>query len=129
MLLYRELDNLEDEKQLEQFRKSLIDRFGKLPKESNELLEVVQLRWKAIDLGIEKIILKNKDMICYFVADQKSPFYQSARFVQIVQYIQKSKFKGKLKEKNHKLTLTFPNVPNVETADFILKEVLEEVKK
>ncbi len=126
MLLYRELDNLENEDQLELYKNSLIDRFGKLPKESRELLEVVQLRWKAIELGMEKIILKNKIMICYFVSDQQSKFYQSEDFLKIVQFIHKSG-NGKLKERNKKLTLTFSNVENVETADYILKEILESV--
>lgn len=128
MLLYRELDNIETPEELEQFKKALVDRFGKLPAESKELLEVVKLRWKAIELGMEKIILKNKSMICYFVADQQSAFYQSATFIKIVQYIPKSKFKSKLKEKNHKLTLTFFEVPNVETAAYILDEVITEIK-
>jgi transcription-repair coupling factor (superfamily II helicase) len=123
MLLYRELDNLENEEQLNLFKTSLNDRFGKMPQESHELLEVVRLRWKAIELGMEKIILKNKNMICYFVSDQQSKFYQSAEFLKIVQYIQKTG-NGKLKEMNHKLTLTFPNIFNVETADYILKEII-----
>ena len=127
MLLYRELDNLENQEQLELFKTGLIDRFGKMPHESYELLEVVQLRWKAIELSMEKIILKNKNMICYFVSDQQSKFYQSADFLKIVQYISKTG-KGKLKEVNHKLTLTFSNVFNVETADYILKEIIEFLK-
>ena len=127
MLLYRELDNLENEEQLKLFKTGLIDRFGKMTQESHELLEVVQLRWKAIELSIEKIILKNKNMICYFVSDQQSKFYQSPDFLKIVQYIQKTG-NGKLKEMNHKLTLTFPNVYNVETADYILKGIIDFVK-
>jgi transcription-repair coupling factor (superfamily II helicase) len=127
MLLYRELDNLENDQQLELFKTGLIDRFGKMPRESIELLEVVQLRWKAIELSMEKIILKNKNMICYFVSDQQSKFYQSAEFLKIVQFIQKTG-NGKLKETNNKLTLTFPNILNVETADFILKEIIAWVK-
>ncbi|HPE76625.1 MAG TPA: transcription-repair coupling factor [Draconibacterium sp.] len=127
MLLYRELDNIENEQQLELFKTGLIDRFGKLPQESNELLEVVRLRWKAIDLSMEKIILKNKNMICYFVSDQQSKFYQSTDFLKIVQYIQKTG-NGKLKEVNHKLTLTFQNIFNVETADYMLKEINQYVK-
>ena len=127
MLLYRELDNIENEQQLELFKTGLIDRFGKMPQESNELLEVVRLRWKAIDLSMEKIILKNKNMICYFVSDQQSKFYQSAEFLKIVQYIQKTG-NGKFKEINHKLTLTFQNVFNVETADYLLKEIIQYIK-
>lgn len=125
MLLYRELDNIENETQLEQFKNGLTDRFGKLPQESRELLDVVKLRWKAIRLSMERITLKNKEMICYFVSDQQSPFYQSAEFGKLVKYIQSSKTGGRLREKNSKLTLAFPNIPNVETADFILKEICE----
>ncbi len=128
MLLYRELDNIENRKQLDIFVKGLEDRFGKLPKESRELTEVVKLRWKAVELSMEKIILKNGKMICYFVADQKSQFYQTADFIKIVQYIQKSNSGGKIKEANYKLTLTFNNVPNIETADFMLHNILESVK-
>jgi len=127
MLLYRELDNIENKQQLEQFRNGLEDRFGELPSETRELLEVVKLRWKAIELGMEKIILKEGKMICYFISDQQSPFYQSALFMKIVQYVQKGKTKGRMKEKNHKLTLTFSNVPNVETAGYILEEMIGEV--
>jgi transcription-repair coupling factor (superfamily II helicase) len=127
MLLYRELDNIENEEQLEQFRKSLIDRFGQLPPESRELLDVIQLRWKAIKLGMEKIILKEQKMICNFVSDPKSPFFQSPAFVKIVQFVQKGKNKGRMKEKNQKLTLTFSNIPNVETADYLLNEMLKEI--
>lgn len=128
MLLYRELDNIENNEQLQQFKDGLIDRFGKLPPESRELLEVVKLRWKAIDLGMEKIILKEQKMICYFIADQQSPFYQSPDFLKIVQFVQKGTAKGKMKEKNHKLTLTFPNISNVETASYLLDEIIQFAK-
>ncbi len=126
MLLYRELDNIENEKQLAQFRHGLEDRFGKLPPETRELLEVIRLRWKAIELGMEKIILKEGKMICYFISDQQSAFYRSPLFMNIVQYVQKGKFRGQMKERNHKLTLTFANVPNVETAGYVLEEIIGE---
>ncbi len=127
MMLYRELDNIENRDELDSFRKALEDRFGQLPHESKELLDVLPLRWKAIDLSMEKIILKNKKMICYFVSDQRSSFYQSELFLKIVQHIHKGKTKGKMKEANGKLTLTFSNVPNIETADYILKDILEGI--
>ena len=127
MMLYRELDNIENRDELDSFRKALEDRFGQLPHESKELLDVLPLRWKAIDLSMEKIILKNKKMICYFVSDQRSSFYQSELFLKIVQHIHKGKTKGKMKEANGKLTLTFLNVPNIETADYILKDILEGI--
>ncbi len=127
MLLYRELDSIENEDQLNKFKAGLVDRFGKMPRESAELLEVVQLRWKAIELGMEKVVLKNKTMICYFIADQQSKFYSSPDFMKIVQYVHKTG-NGKMKELNNKLTLSFTNIPNIETADYLLKNILEFVK-
>ncbi len=128
MLLYRELDNMENEEQLELFKKGLIDRFGKMPKETLELIDVVKLRWKAIELSIEKIILKNGKMICYFISDPESPFYKTNAFVNVVQFIQKGSYNGKLKEQNQKLTLTFPNVQNIAMAEYILKEIILAIK-
>ena len=128
MLLYRELDNLENEQQLQKFKEGLIDRFGKMPKETRELIDIVKLRWKAIKLSMERIILKNEKMMCYFVSDQESPFYQTKAFVSMVQFVQKSSFNGKMKEHNKRLTLTFPNIQNVEMADYLLKEMLEFIE-
>lgn len=128
MLLYRELDNIENPEALSHFRRGLEDRFGNLPAESRELLDVLPLRWKAIELSMEKIILKNKKMICYFVADQQSAFYRSESFVRLVQHIHKGKSNGKMKETNGKLSLTFSNVPNIETADYLLNEMINHLK-
>lgn len=128
MLLYRELDNIENEQQLNQFRDGLTDRFGKLPPESRELLEVVRTRWKAIKLGMEKIILKEKKMICTFVSDPESPFFQSQAFLRIVQFVQKHKNTSRMKEKNQKLMLTFSDIPNLETAGYMLDRMTEEIK-
>ncbi len=128
MLLYRELDNIENEEQLTQFKNGLEDRFGALPAESIELLEVVRLRWKAIELGMEKIILKEGKMICHFISDPKSPFFQSPAFLKIVHFVQKNPQQGRMKEKNQKLNLIFSNIPNVETAGYILGEMLRGIK-
>ncbi|HPF50247.1 MAG TPA: transcription-repair coupling factor, partial [Draconibacterium sp.] len=128
MLLYRELDNIETKEELDLYQKGLEDRFGKLPPESRELLDILPLRWNAILLGMEKIILKNGSMICYFVSDQHSRFYQSDAFVKIVQYVQKGKIKGKMKESNGKLILSFTDVPNVETAHYILSDFINQIK-
>jgi transcription-repair coupling factor (superfamily II helicase) len=126
MALYRELDNVENREQLEKFQKGLEDRFGKLPGETRELLGIVELRWKAIELGMEKILLKESKMICYFISDQQSPFYQSQLFMNIVRYVQKGRTKGRMQEKNHKLTFTAENVTNVETARYILEDMTAE---
>ena len=78
--LYRELDNISEEADLKDFADKLIDRFGQIPVQTQELLNTVRLRWKAVKLGIEKMIIKNKKMICYFLSDPDSSYYQSAVF-------------------------------------------------
>ena len=123
MLLYRELDNQENEDALQLFENSLIDRFGKLPQPSSELLEVVRLRWLAIGLGMEKIILKNGRMICQFIANQRSPFYQSPVFGKVLQYVQIHTKNCRMKESENKLTLTFPKVEIIRQAKLILQDI------
>jgi transcription-repair coupling factor (superfamily II helicase) len=122
MLLYRELDSIDDEEQLLKFRNSIIDRFGNMPRESEELLEVIRLRWTAISLGIEKIVLKNEIMICYFPGDQKSAYYQSDTFQKILIYLQSNPKKCRMKEEG-KLTLTFDRIISVNEALEVLKEI------
>jgi transcription-repair coupling factor (superfamily II helicase) len=123
MLLYRELDNLESEEALVQFEAGLVDRFGKLPPESIELIEVVRLRWAAIQLGMEKIILKSHKMVCHFISDPQSVFYQSPMFGQILRYVQTHPQTCRMKEGNNRLSLTFEKIKSVKKA----KEVLEGV--
>jgi len=126
MLLYRELDNQESEEALVQFEAGLADRFGKLPIESIELIEVVRLRWAAIQLGMEKIILKNKKMICQFISDPQSSFYQSPVFVKVLRYVQANPQICRMKEGNNRLSLTFEKVKSVKKAKEILEGVGEE---
>ena len=83
--LYRELDSLHSEEQVDEFRKRLIDRFGALPESAEELLSVVQLRWLCCRLGIEKILLKGERMTLYLV-QHKDAYWQSEQFGHIVEY-------------------------------------------
>ncbi|GET33194.1 transcription-repair-coupling factor [Prolixibacter bellariivorans] len=128
MLLYRELDNIEDNDALEQFRAQLIDRFGKLPDSTIELLEVVRLRWTAIELNIEKIILKNKKMICYLPADQQSPFYQTSLFGNMLKWLQLNPGKSRIKEAKGKLSIIFSEVTSIQHAVTLLSEIAENVR-
>lgn len=125
MLLYRELDNLESEEALVQFEAGLLDRFGKLPPESIELIEVVRLRWVAIELGMERIILKNQKMVCHFISNPQSPFYQSPTFGKVLQYVQTHHQTCRMKEGNNRLSLTFEKVKTVKKAKEILAGVVE----
>ena len=83
--LYRELDSLRSEEQLLAYRKRLIDRFGPLPEEAEELLDVVRLRWICCRLGIEKILLKQERMTMYLV-QHKEAYWQSEQFGNMIQY-------------------------------------------
>lgn len=82
--IYRKLDNLKDEEGLQQIIQRLTDRFGKIPEPTEQLFNVVRMRWIAIELGMLKIILKGGKMICYLVEDQDSPYYQSDVFSRII---------------------------------------------
>lgn len=113
---YRKLDNIANTEELEAFKNALVDRFGNMPQAAEELLEVVKLRWLAMDLGIEKIFLKNNKMILHFIADSSSLFYQSPVFQQILQRVQQYHNICKIQEKNQKLVLTFEPVNSVKKA-------------
>jgi len=120
MWLYRELDNVENEKELDEFIHTLTDRFGKIPPQSAELIDVVRLRWQAIKLGIKKIIIKEHQMICYFVSDPESPFYRSPEFKKLIGAIQNNVVQCRIKEAREKLSLIFKDIPDISTARNIL---------
>jgi len=125
--LYRRIDSLQDEDAISHFVSELTDRFGPVPEPILELLQVVRLRWLAIKLGMEKILLKNNKMTIYFVADKKSIFYQSPQFLNILSNIQHLyRNTCQIQEKNEKLSVSFDNVRTVEKALQILKKIGEK---
>jgi transcription-repair coupling factor (superfamily II helicase) len=113
LLLYKELDNLENEDDLIRFESQLVDRFGKVPKPTLELIYTIRLRWIAKKMGFEKVVLKQHTFVGYFVQNQKSAFYQSPFFVSLMQHMSRLQGKAKLKERNNKLTLVMENVKGV----------------
>lgn len=118
--LYNELGTIKDEAQLQQYGQKLIDRFGPLPAAAVSLLDSIRIKWKATQMGIEKLVLKQGKMIGYFVGDQQSDFYQSARFHKVLQFVQQHGNLCKMKEKETKsglrLLLTFENVKSIRKA-------------
>lgn len=118
--LYNELNLIKDEANLVLFEQKLIDRFGPLPKPAVALLNSVRLKWKATAMGIEKVVIKQGKMIGYFIGDQQSNFYQSNRFMKVLQYVQQNGNICKMKEKQTKsglrLLLTFENVKTITRA-------------
>ena len=124
--LYRELDSLENEEKLRHFGEKLRDRFGSLPEATKELLNVVRLRWHAMGLGFEKVVIKNNTMVIHFISNQDSPYYQSTVFSSILGYVQKNPRQFQLKEGN-KLTMTLEQVDNINKALTILQNMRENL--
>ncbi|MCO6024956.1 transcription-repair coupling factor [Prevotella cerevisiae] len=123
MLLYRELDQIEDDQALEAYRKRLVDRFGPIPHEGEELMRVVRLRWLGKHLGCEKIILKQGNMQLQFVSNEKSPFFQSQTFAAVIKYATTDVKRVKMKEKNGRRLMIISNVPSVEAACSLLEKI------
>ena len=124
MLLYRELDGLELDKDVLDFKARLEDRFGKVPHEGRELLRIVPLRRLAKRLGAEKIFLKAGRMTLFFVSNPDSPYYQSAAFGKVIGYMGMNPRYCNLREQNGKRSMVVKNVENVETAVSILQEIV-----
>jgi len=125
--LYNELSTLETDEELQQYEQRLIDRFGELPIQAIDLLDSVRLKWFAKQLGLEKIVLKQKRMIGYFISNQQSEFYQTKAFTKVLTYVQQNATTSVIKEKQTKiglrLLITFIKIDSVETALKRLKKV------
>lgn len=119
MNLYKEIDELHTEEEMDTFAERLIDRFGPIPIETQELIHAVRLRRKGRILGFERILLKNQTMICYFISKQDSKYYESNYFQKMLQYVTTHPKFCHLKEHNQKLSLTFDQILSVN--DAILK--------
>ena len=120
LTLYTDLNQVDDEEGLQNFEKQLIDRFGELPPQAEDLLNSVRIKWIANGIGLEKIVMKQGKMIGYFISDQQSDFYQSENFTRILQYVQSNHQKCRIKEKQTRnglrLLLTFDGITSVDKA-------------
>lgn len=124
MLLYRELDKLELDRDVEAFKERLIDRFGKIPPEGEELIRIVPLRRLAKRWGVEKAVLKGGKMILYFVSNPDSPYYQSAAFGKIIDYMAKYPRVCNLREQNGRRSMIVKDITDVDSAVRILQEIV-----
>ncbi|AEA22220.1 transcription-repair coupling factor [Prevotella denticola F0289] len=126
MLLYRELDNIETDCDLEAYRQRLQDRFGPVPRQGEELMQVVALRRVGKRLGCEKIILKQGRMQMQFVSNPNSMYYQSAAFDKVLNYIGFHPRRCNLKEKNGKRSMVVDDVKSVEEGVTVLRAIEKE---
>ena len=127
--LYRELDNIVDEAGLDQFVHELNDRFGVLPEQVLGLLEIVRSRKYCVALGVERLLVKNGNMVLYFVADQRSSFYQSELFSAILNFVQQQYYPCRFNEKNGKLSLIFSEITHVEKMARVIREMWKKILK
>ncbi|MDR1181843.1 MAG: transcription-repair coupling factor [Bacteroidales bacterium] len=114
--LYKELNSLSKEDELDTFRQKLIDRFGEVPQQTEELIKTILLRQIAKNIGFEKIALKQGKLIGYFLPDSQSAYYQSPQFSHILSILKRNATKGYMRENKEKLTLTFDNVSSIREA-------------
>ncbi len=125
--LYRELDSIQNEEEISSFELKLKDRFGEIPESSIELLNVVRLRWSALDLGVEKLIIKSKKMVLYFINDHESAYYQSPQFSKMLMFVQSQVLSCKMKESKFRLSLSFDNIASIKQANEVLVKISESV--
>ena len=125
MLLYRELENIKNDADLERYRQRLLDRFGEIPREGEELLQIVPLRRLGRQLGCEKITLKQGQMMMYFVSNPMSAYYQSKAFDSVLNYVGANTRRCNLREIKGKRSLVVKQIPTVKDAVGILRKMNE----
>ncbi|MGY5352112.1 transcription-repair coupling factor [Wenyingzhuangia sp. IMCC45533] len=125
--LYNKLGSLTEELQLQEFERHLKDRFGEIPTQVVDLLDSVRIKWLAKKLGLEKLVLKQKRMIGYFVSDQQSEYYSTETFGKILKYVQSNSKMCVMKEKETKaglrLLITFIRIDSVTKALGVLESI------
>ncbi|WP_367285536.1 transcription-repair coupling factor [Arcicella rosea] len=121
--LYTQLDDMKTEEELVKFESMIIDRFGPIPPEMSDMIEIVRVRWIAESLGMEKILLKNNNLKCFFVPSENEKYYKSAVFGKVIEYVKQNSRKCSLKEVKGKLMLYFDKITSIEELKWILKEI------
>ena len=125
--LYKELNEITSDESLLSFEKKLIDRFGAIPEPALALLDIVRIKWIAVKLGIEKILLKNNLLIAYFISDPGSDYYRSSLFVSVMNYVNRHQKQMSVRQKESKLSLTISNIESVKSAIEILQGISKYV--
>lgn len=125
MMLYRELDGLKDDDEVERFCARMIDRFGKIPAVGEDLIRVVALRRMGKQAGVERFVLKQGKMNMYLVSNTESPYYQSEAFGKILQFISFNPRRCQIKEIKGKRYVSVTEVATVQKALDVMLAILE----
>lgn len=123
--LYKRLDSIEEDSEAEKLKIELTDRFGKIPKQTEELFEVVILKRLAKKLAIEKLFIKRGKMIAYFITDKESDFFQGETFGKIIYHVQCYPQQCLLQESTERLTLTVSHIKDIHTAVLTLQNMIK----
>ncbi|HXB34482.1 MAG TPA: transcription-repair coupling factor [Puia sp.] len=126
--LYTRLDNCENEQELEALHAEIIDRFGPIPPQVDDLFDTVRIRKLAVTLGFERLILKQEDLRCYFINRPDSPYFESETFKLILEYLQKHTNKAKLKQAGKHFLLVVDNIRSMADLLTFLKRMSNFVK-
>jgi transcription-repair coupling factor (superfamily II helicase) len=121
--LYTRLDNCDKEEELQDFYKEMVDRFGAMPIEVEDLFTTVRCRWLAVDLGFEKMSLKSETLRCYFINKNDSPFFESATFKNILQFLQTGTNKARLKQVAKNFLLVVDSVKDMNAMLLFLQQM------
>ncbi|MCO5241628.1 MAG: transcription-repair coupling factor [Chitinophagaceae bacterium] len=134
--LYTRLDNCDDEAELEHFHTEMTDRFGPVPPQVEDLFTTVRCRRLAVELGFEKMVLKEEALRCYFINNPDSPYFESDTFNKILQFVQTLTHKARLKQTGRNFLLIHEDIGGMEQLYHFLfkmhqytKPHVEEVKK
>ena len=124
--LYKALNDIKDDEELEIFKNNLVDRFGALPKNIFNIFKLLNVKWKAKELGFERIVLKNNNLRAYLPHNQNTNYYQSSSFTKILDYVKMNQDKIKIKEIKEKVCLQYDNILSLNELLKIFKKVLNE---
>lgn len=125
--LYTRLDSCEKEEELQDFHKEMLDRFGPVPSQVEDLFTTVRCRWMAVNLGFEKMSLKDDTLRCYFINRPDSPYFESDLFRKILAYLQTGTNKAKLKQTGRMFLLVVDDVKDMESMHRFLKHMHSNV--
>jgi transcription-repair coupling factor (superfamily II helicase) len=125
--LYTRLDNCEKEDELQHFHQEMLDRFGPIPSEVEDLFITVRCRWLAVDLGFEKMSLKDDTLRCYFINRPDSPYFESDLFKKVLAYLQTGTNKARLKQTGKMFLLIVDDVRTMEAMHRVLAHMHKEV--
>ena len=126
--LYSRLDNCETEQDLTDFHTEMHDRFGPIPSQAEDLFTTVRCRKIAVELGFEKMLLKNESLKCFFVSNPDSPYFQSETFTGLLKFLQKGTNKARLKQVGKNGILVVENIEDMNSLFGFLDKMIRNIK-